>query len=357
MSTYRSNRDSRKIRGYTSSRRSYSGNFKRKDKHRKEYERLFRRIRSSKAFALLMALIFVLTIGELTGDPAIPSWTSAYNQLTESISEYIAQHSGAPATSPSDVIFHVIDVGQADSMLIQSESYNVLIDAGESGMGDIVCDYLRKQGVNQLDLIVATHPHSDHMGGMDTVIEEIGADRILMVHIPEEYAIENSFYLSVIEAVDAYGVEVVYADEGDVYRFGELTLEVLHPKYGEYREDINDLSISLSISCGGFGAIACGDITYEVEEELLEEGHNLKGDIFIANHHGSALSNSEEFIAAVSPDYVIFSCGENNSYGHPHNSVLRLLERMGIDYYRTDRNGTVVISWIDGNIYIHTEKQ
>jgi len=310
-----------------------------------DYKVLSRRIRTAKAIALILVIVLTLTIGEISENSNIPSWTSVF-----------LGNAASSETESYDVIVHVIDVGQGDCTLVQCGDYNILIDAGENGQGREVAEYLYKIGVDQLDWIIATHPHSDHMGGIDDVIEMVGADNIMMIYIPEEYSIENTFYLSVLEAIEEYDVNVVYANEGDILRFGELTIEILHPLYGEYRTDINDLSICTLIRCGGFGVITCGDITYEVEEELIAEGHDLDADIYIANHHGSALSSSEEFISAVTPDYTVFSCGENNSYEHPHNSVLKLLKNLCIPYYRTDLNGTVVIYYLDGDIYIRTEK-
>lgn len=297
-----------------------------------------------KAILIFVAIVLLLSYGEASGDPDMPSWSGLFSSLMQSTS-----------VSSSDVIVHVIDVGQGDCTLVQSGKFNILIDAGENGYGTTVVEYLRSLKINHLDWIIATHPHSDHMGGIDTVIDEIDCDNIMMVYIPDEYSISSKFYLSVLESIEENDVTVTYADEGDIYKFGELTMEVLHPTFGEYRSDINDMSICLKFSCGDFGLITCGDITYEIEEELLDELHDLDADVFILNHHGSALSNSEEFITAISPDYAIISCGADNTYGHPHKSVIKLLSKLGISYFRTDRSGTVVISFVDDSIEIETE--
>lgn len=301
---------------------------------------------------LICITIIVLTLGEYYGDGQLPSWSGVISEYLELTQPQTLDLSG------TDIAVHVIDVGQGDCTLVQSEGVNILIDAGENGRGKEAAAYLKSLGVERLDWFVATHPHSDHIGGMDEILELIGADNVMMTYTsPQREPIKESYYQSALNALEQSGAAVVYANAGDVYEIGSLKVEVLHPAYGTDFEDMNDSSICLRISSGGVSLLTCGDITYETENALLESGVNLDSTIYIANHHGSALSNDEEFIAAASPDYAVFSCSKNNSYGHPHKSVLDAMKKMNIPYYRTDMHGTVVFICTQNGIEIKTEKE
>lgn len=304
-----------------------------------------------RAIMLIVLTAAVLTVGEFWGDGQLPSWSSVIAEYLETV-----QPSG-PDLSGTDIAVHVIDVGQGDCTLVQSENVNILIDAGVSSGGSDAALYIRKLGVSRLDWFVATHPHIDHIGGMDEVLDVIGVDNIMMTYTPPQREPEESFYKSALDAVEESGANVVYANAGDVYEIGSLKMEVLHPVYGTDFEDMNDSSVSLRISSGGVSLLTCGDITYEVEDSLLQSGVNLDSTIYIANHHGSALSNDKEFIAAASPDYAAFSCGKDNGYGHPHKSVLDTMKEMNIPYYRTDMQGTIVFICTENGIEIKTEKE
>lgn len=305
-----------------------------------------------RALLLLVITIIVLTIGEYYGDGQLPSWSSVISEYLESVQPQVLDLSG------TDIAVHVIDVGQGDCTLVQSEGVNIMIDAGENGKGKQVAAYLEKLGVEKLDWFIATHPHSDHIGGMDEILELVGADNVMMTYTsPQREPVKESYYQSALNALEESGAAVVYADAGDVYELGSLKMEVLHPVYGTDFEDLNDSSVCLRISSGGVSLLTCGDISYEVEEELLQNGAEVDSTIYIANHHGSALSNDEEFIAAASPDYAAFSCSKDNSYGHPHKSVLDIMKKMNIPYYRTDMHGTIVFICTENGIEIKTEKE
>lgn len=305
-----------------------------------------------RALVLLLITVVVLTIGEYYGDGQLPSWSSVIAEYMESIQPQTLNLSG------TDIAVHVIDVGQGDCTLVQSEGVNVLIDAGENGRGKQTAAYLERLGVEKLDWFVATHPHSDHIGGMDEILELVGAENVMMTYTsPQREPVKESYYQSALNALEESGANVVYANAGDVYELGSLKMEVLHPVYGTDFEDLNDSSVCLRINSGGVSLLTCGDISYEVEEDLLQSGVNLNSTIYIANHHGSALSNDEEFIAAASPDYAVFSCSKDNSYGHPHKSVLDAMKKMNIPYYRTDMHGTIVFMCTSNGIEIKTEKE
>lgn len=304
------------------------------------------KIRLIKSLVLLVLIVTVLTVGEISGNPDIPSWSGA-------LGYYASQQT---VLSDTDLVVHFIDVGQGDATLVQSGEYNILIDAGENGKGRVIAEYLDEIGVSKLDWVIATHPHSDHMGGMDDVLRLVRTDNVMFPVLAEEYIPLYSFYTSVIDIINEKNIPVTYAKSGDSFTLGGLTLDILHPEENDYRIDLNDLSMCMNIRCGDIGLLLCGDITYEIEDELLEAGRVPKATVLHVIHHGSALSNSREFIASVDPDFAVISCGESNEYGHPHASVLETLNKLDIEYFRTDKNGTVVISFTGDGIKTETEK-
>ncbi len=301
-------------------------------------------MRLFKALFFIVIIVIVLTVGELSADDDIPSWSDAFG--------YSA--SQQTLISNTDLVVHIIDVGQGDCTLVQSSDCSILIDAGENGRGRVVASYLENIGVERLDWIIATHPHSDHMGGIDDVLYEIPVDNIMMPTLAQEDIPNYSFYSSVMSAIDATCTPVTYTKAGDVFTMGKMTLLVISPEAYEARSDLNDLSLCLLFQLGDTSYLTCGDITYEVEEELLEKDMVPDVDLLHINHHGSALSNTAEFVLTAEPKYAVISCGANNGYGHPHNSVLGMLNNMNIEYFRTDVDGTIVFSCTSAGIEVST---
>ncbi len=236
-----------------------------------------------------------------------------------------------------------IDVGQGDSILISVAEGNILIDASEDEYGETVVDYLENNNVERLDYLIATHPHSDHIGGLPDVLSAFGVDNVIMPKISKDKTPTTSVYLKLLKAVKASGAKVIAAKVGNTYTLGGLTMTVLSPK-GQY-DDLNDMSVVVSVSFGETKFLFTGDASKKAEKDILKGAYAsyLDSDVLKVGHHGSRYSNSKQFLKAVSPEISVISCGKGNDYGHPHAEVVKALKKVGTTIYRTDKLGTVVI--------------
>lgn len=243
------------------------------------------------------------------------------------------ENSAGAATG--NIEMHVIDVGQGDAILIQTENHNVLVDAGENDYGDRVTEYLKNQGVEGLSLVIGTHAHSDHIGGLDTVLENIEADTLIM----GDYDYDTKTYRDVVEAAEEREVKLIRLNEIRSFRFDDALFEVYMPPEG-YGDDINDCSIWLMVTHGENKYLMYGDGGYKIEEDMIEYGVDLDADVLKCTHHGSSDGTSDALLKAVSPEYVAISVGYDNSYGHPHYETSKKLKN--IETYRTDKVGNIV---------------
>lgn len=242
---------------------------------------------------------------------------------------------------------HYIDVGQGDATLIQTAGKNILIDSGTRASSSTLADYLKKQGVTELELCIATHPHEDHIGGMPTVINEFTVKELYM---PTKTTTTKIFQ-SMVETAQQRGVTITPANVGDTFTVGDATLQILFPDR-EYK-DLNNNSVTVQMSLGGKIFLFTGDNEKESEATILSSfGNTLKSDVFQAGHHGSDTSNTIGFLQAVSPTIIVISCGQGNSYGHPHEEVMQRFKQFGAAVYRTDLDGNIVISVDNGTLSV-----
>lgn len=257
-----------------------------------------------------------------------------------------------PITPGTDVSVHFIDVGQGDCELIRVGDQSILIDAGENDKGNTVLDYLNKQGIEKIDLFIGTHPHSDHIGGMDTVINRIEVGEVLMPELPDSLVPTTKTYTDVLTAIADKNLPVTAAEPGQVYTFGDATLEILGP-LRDY-DDLNDMSVVAKLTYGSTTFLFGGDMEKEVEDDLLNANADVRADVLKLSHHGSKTSNSKAFLDAVGADTYAICLGAGNSYGHPHDQVLNRIS--GKQVYRTDLNGDIVIGTDGANLTVQTEK-
>ena len=249
------------------------------------------------------------------------------------------------------LIVHFIDVGQGDSTLLESAGEFVLIDAGEKEYGDDVVDYLRSRCADTLKYVIATHPHSDHVGGLTKVINTVSTQNF----ITSETDQTTRTWLNVLDAVDRNDVNYIDAEPGATYSFGEAEFTVLGP-LSQSSSGYNNDSVVIRAACGDIRFLLTGDAEKQSEKELLNAGTDLKADVLKCGHHGSSSSSTAKFLKAVRPTYAVISCGEDNDYGHPHKETLQKLEMLGCTVYRTDEDGTV-IAYTDGHtLSFSTEK-
>ena len=241
---------------------------------------------------------------------------------------------------------HMIDVGQADSFLYKQGNKVMLIDAGPKDAGPKVVEYLKSLNISKIDILIGTHPHEDHMGGMAEVVKNFD---IGDVYIPntENESITTKYYLNFLNAIENKKLKITYPKVGDTIKLGDANVTFLSPSKTKY-EDINNYSIATKVSFGNFAIVSTGDCEKDAEEEILQSGININAQIYKAGHHGSSSSSSEEFVKAINPKYALISVGKDNSYGHPHKKTIKLFNKMNISIKRTDELGTVIIT-TDGN--------
>lgn len=234
------------------------------------------------------------------------------------------------------------DIGQGDCELIQTpQGTNILIDAGDTYAGDALVQWLKDRGIQKLDIIIATHPHADHIGGMTDVLEAFPPEKFYMPQVADEQTPTTRVYESMLDKLAEQGKKISRARAGTMVLEEEgLTLEFLAPVSEEY-DDLNNYSAVTRLTYGERTFLFTGDAEREVEKELLESGVNLQADVLKCGHHGSSTSTSASFLKAVAPGGAVISCGEDNDYGHPHQETLDRLEKAGVQIYRTDTQGTI----------------
>ncbi len=258
-----------------------------------------------------------------------------------------------PEKVSSECSVHFIDVGQGDSILICSGEQTALIDAGENNRGDDVLLYLSRLGIDSLDYVIGTHAHSDHIGGLDTVLNSIEVENIILSDLPDSMVPNTKTYTDLLEAIVNNSVNLIAAESCDEYKIGEGTLTLLAP-LDDYK-DQNELSIVTKFEFGKTSFIFTGDAGFDSEEDMLISGANLSADVLKIGHHGSETSTSDEFFERVNPKISVIQVGQNNSYGHPRAETLKKLENTEI--YRNDLNGSIVINSDGENLSVSCEKE
>lgn len=276
-------------------------------------------------FKKILAIISTVTVLSFAGCGAQKN-----NNISKSSAE--SEYSGLSVT--------YLNVGQGDSELIQVNGINMLIDAGtNAGANDLVKD-LKNRGIKTIDIAIATHPHEDHIGGMDEVLENFDVKSFYAPKV----AHTTKTYENMLKAVKNEGLKIKQIKEGTKIYLGKDTeVQVYSPVKSQY-EELNNYSPVMKISYGQNSFMFTGDAESLVEKEILNENKDLKADVLKLGHHGSHSSTSEEFLKAVDPSIAIVSCAKDNKYGHPHKETMSNLKKAGITVYETFRDGDITIS-------------
>ena len=244
----------------------------------------------------------------------------------------------------------MLDVGQGDSILIVAPGgKTVLVDAGTPGSGKVVMDAMHRYGLQQIDLMVATHAHADHIGGADEVLRATKVVNVLDSQVPN--ATKN--YEDFLKAIKERGAKYIGAQPGQKFDLGGgAQLTVLAPIQPFFTKDQlrsganepNANSVVVRLDYGDFSMLLTGDAEAETEQRLMQAGANVKAKVLKVGHHGSRYASSEEFLRAGGFEAALISNGSENRYGHPSQEALDRFKRLGIKIYRTDLQGEITIT-------------
>ncbi len=247
-----------------------------------------------------------------------------------------------PSLQQGEMAVHFFDVGQGDSEFIEfPNGKTMLIDAGESEMGERVVSNIKALGYDEITYVVATHPHSDHIGGLVTVLNSFNVDTVYMPSVSANtstfekliYILENK-KCKVVEAKSG----VVVIDEDNLFA------QFVAPVSDKY-DNLNDYSAVLKLKHGNNSFLFTGDAEKTSENEITAD---IKADVLKVGHHGSNTSSTKKFVEKVNPKYAVFEVGKDNSYNHPSSEIVKRYEKIGAEILRTDKNGNITIK-SDGN--------
>ncbi len=247
--------------------------------------------------------------------------------------------------------FHALNIGQGDALLLVTpDQHHVLIDGGPGSsvveeLGEVLPFFFR-----DIDLMVVTHPHLDHIEGLISVLEHYRVKEVLMS--APDY--QNEAYEVFLNEVVAQGIPAHFARADEDFKLGDLNLDVLYPLEpvtGRHFENVNNVSVVIDATYDGRSFLLMGDAEQEVETELLKVGVVPTADVLKAGHHGSRSSSIQAFLEAASPSFMVISCGKANKFGHPHLETLQKAAALNVEVFRTDLEGRVSftfqeLSWI-----------
>lgn len=297
-----------------------------------EYQKRKQRVKrkKQKKVLLFLMLIFIIVGGIWIGREITNEGKGAVREMP---------YEKPNGTTEDRLEVHFIDVGQGDATLITCGEHAMLIDAGDNSKGTAVQLYLKKQGVTTLDYLIGTHPDADHIGGLDVIITKFDCGMVMMPEIEREI----TTYRDVISAMEYRGYQNTPPVVGHEYSLGEAFFTIVAPtKYDE--EEYNNSSIGIMLQHGENRFLFVGDAENAAEADMLSTGLELQADVLKVGHHGSSDSSGDSFLKAVNPQYAVISCGAGNDYGHPHTSTLHALKKRQIQVYRTDEQGSVVVT-------------
>lgn len=260
--------------------------------------------------ALVFTLLFVITV---------PLSAESYNLLT----------------------VHFINVGQGDSILIQVNGKNMLIDAGPKNSSKTLLNYLNSQNIAKLDYVIATHPHEDHIGGMSFVINKYSINKFYAPKVTQS----TKIFEQMIESLQNKNLSIIPINASTAsIDLGPNTKTTIYSPVSTSYDNLNNYSPVIKLTYFNNSFLFTGDAAFESEKEILQKNSDINADVIKIGHHGSATSTAADFLKAVNPKIAVISVGKNNDYGHPASEILSLLKRNKIKIYRTDLDGTIVMS-------------
>lgn len=304
-------------------------------------------MKSFKKFALtLLISILILTSCNInsqyktSNDKETKIETSFSEESTKALSE---------TNNESLLNVYFIDIGQGDSALLEYNNHYMLIDAGDNNKENFIVEYLNSKNIKTLDYVICTHPHADHIGGIDAVLSNFDIEQIYM----SEASSTTKTFEDVIDEIINKNLKVKKPIVGEKITFDDLPIEIISPNQ-EY-DKLNNNSIVLKLTYEDISFLFTGDAEEIAENDILNSDFDISANVLKVGHHGSDTSTSDEFLKAVNPQYAVISCGKDNQYGHPYEATLQKLKNNNIEILRTDENGTIIFSTDGENLKIITD--
>lgn len=286
---------------------------------------------------LIPALVLSAGCNGLNGANSTPDMSASTSKTSEPSTSPL-QTTTTTAKERELLKIHFIDVGQGDAIFIElPDKRAVLIDGGETNMSSRVINAINSANKNRLDFVIATHPHSDHIGGLSKVIETFEIGEIYMPTIERK---SYKTYQALMSAIQKKGLKQKAAKAGvRILKANDLTLDILAPVKSNY-DDINDWSVILKLTYGSTSFLFMADATARAEKDITAD---VKADVLKVGFHGSHDSTSDDFLSRVAPKYAVISVGKN-PYGHPSSATINKLKNANIEVYRTDLDGTITFT-------------
>ncbi len=290
---------------------------------------------------LILALAVVLSYGDIKN----LSWKDFFDKVGVS--------DNTTKNYDSDMSVHFLDVGKADCAYIECDDHSILIDAADKEPTDTVVEYLKRREVTKLDLVIASHPHRDHIGQMDKVIKEFEINRFIEPDIPKDIIPTSVTYENMLKALIKKNVNIKVASPGESFDIGDMKVEIFGPI--SKHENINNNSVITKITYGSVSFLFMGDAEKSEESDLINSEYNLNSTVLKIGHHGSNTSSTYKFLGKVNPDYAVISVGPDKS-NLPKEKVLERIKKFCGNIYRTDESGTVIFLTDGKEIKVKTEK-
>ena len=307
-----------------------------------------KRTKEARSLTWLIIVIFIMFFAVVVDENYVKAF-KILNETNEVITGFINVEE---ENLDGEVIkIYFLDVGQADCILLTSNGEAMLIDAGNNKDGKYVVNCIKELGISKINYLIGTHPHEDHIGGLDYVIREFDIDNIYMPKVKTN----TTNFEEVLDEVANKDLKITTPNRGDTFSVGNINCEVMQVGVGtveEQQENLNLSSIIIRATYGEQSYLFTGDA--EITNEIARNWPQT--DVLKVGHHGSNSSTSEDFLNQLMPEIAIIQVGKGNDYGHPQKTILDRLSKMNIEIFRTDLNGTVVIT-SDGKVNsVNTEK-
>lgn len=288
----------------------------------------------NKIFNKIIIFLIIIIIGLLSKEQILNKTTNDKKTSNNTITD-------------TQLEIYFFDVGQADSILIKENDYTMLIDGGNQSDGKNLVKYLEEDlNINDIDILVGTHPHEDHIGGLPDIINSL---EIGTIYLPNATTTTKIFE-KLLDTIEENNYKITVPKINEEFNLNNMNFKVIYT--GTDESDLNNTSIVLKLKYGKTSYLFTGDATKTTEEKILDK--DITSDVLKIGHHGSSYSTTEEFLNKVNPKYAIIQVGTNNKYNHPSKQTLDKLNKKNIKIYRTDENGTIKLTSDGKNINIET---